>query len=88
MSKEKTLPKAPTIGDIFDQLPDEMKDKVTEWFLEWIAQAASEVDDVPSLGALYTLVKYHSKDLDKTIEWAIKPEFRHLKSIVVRFLSG
>jgi len=82
------VPKAPTIHSVWAELSPEVKDKVTEMFLNWLVVAGQSVKSNEDLIVLANLASYHSEDLKDVFANALKPEFRDVVDTIAGLIGG
>lgn len=80
--------KPPTIAILWDILTEEQKDVISEKFLDWLSSALESVSTKKDALILVEVLRYHSQDLEKVFDHAVKPEFKDLKNVVLEMLVG
>jgi len=81
------LYRGPLVSDIFDRLPDEVKEDVAGRVMEWL-ESNLRAADAKSFPVLVSLLNYHQEDIAKAVQWAVKPGFRPVAEHLARLFTG
>lgn len=81
------LYRGPLVSDIFDRLPDEVKEDVAGRVMEWLENNLRAAD-AKSFPVLISLLNYHQEDIARAVQWAVKPGFRPVAEHLARLLTG
>jgi hypothetical protein len=68
------------ICDIFDALPDDIKERVADLFVDWLQDSVGKIN-TRNFAEFLALVSYHAEDIAKSIHWMLKPGFRPIGSV-------
>jgi hypothetical protein len=81
------LYRGPLVADIFERLPDEVKEDVAAKVMDWL-ESNLRVADAKSFPVLVSLLNYHQEDIAKAVQWAVKPGFRPVAEHLAKLFAG
>jgi hypothetical protein len=74
------------VSDIFDKLPDDVKDAVSDKVLQWV-EGNLRAADAKSFPTLVALLNYHQEDIAKAVWWIVKPGFRPVAELIASLFA-
>jgi hypothetical protein len=74
------------VSDIFDKLPDDIKDAISDRVLQWV-EGNLRAADAKSFPTLVALLNYHQEDIARAVWWIVKPGFRPVAELIASLFT-